>query len=199
MTTWLHEERLRAVLEVVAEAAPRAVADLGCGGGDLFVRLAGLPGVERLVGLDISADALARLRARLARVGPVAAAIDLRHASVAEAAPDLAGIDCAVLVETIEHLAPRDLAGMERAVFGVMRPALAVLTTPNAEFNRLLGVPPHRFRHPGHRFEWTRAQFRRWAGRVAGQAGYGVAFRDICGCHPDLGGASQMAVFRDQM
>ena len=196
MTTWLHEERLRAVLAEVAAAAPRAVADLGCGGGDLFVRLAALPGVARLVGLDISAEALARLRARMAGIGPVAAAVELRHASVTEAAPDLAGIECAVLVETIEHLAPRDMAAMERAVFAVMRPGLAVLTTPNAEFNRLLGVPSHRFRHPGHKFEWTRAQFRAWAGRVAGQAYYGVAFRDIGGAHPDLGGASQMAVFR---
>jgi len=196
MTTWFHEERLRAVTGVISRADPRAIVDLGCGGGDLFVRLAEHAGLARLVGLDISAEALERLRQRLSRIAVRAGGIDLRHASMADPAPDLAGIDCAVLVETIEHLPAADLARMERAVFHLMRPGMAVMTTPNAEFNPLLGVPPHRFRHPGHRFEWTRAQFRAWAGRVAGQAGYDVAFHDIAGQHPDLGGASQMAVFR---
>jgi 2-polyprenyl-3-methyl-5-hydroxy-6-metoxy-1,4-benzoquinol methylase len=196
MTTWLHEERLRAVVDVVLAAAPRGVADLGCGGGDLFVRLAGCAGITRLVGLDVSAEALERLRLRLAQTQVRAGGVDLRLASMADGAPDLAGIDCAVLVETIEHLPAPDLARTERAVFRDMRPGMAVITTPNAEFNRLLGVPLNRFRHPGHRFEWTRAQFRAWGGRVAAQAGYGVTFHDIGGKHPDLGGASQMAVFR---
>lgn len=40
------------------------------------------------------------------------------------------------------------------------------------------------------------ARLRKWARRVATEARYGVGFEDIGGCHPDLGGASQMAVFR---
>jgi len=196
MTTWLHEERLRAVLDQVRAVAPRRIVDMGCGGGDLFLRLAALPGVEQLVGLDISAEALARLRTRLAQA-PVAATVGvvLRQASMTDPAPDLAGFDCALLVETIEHLGPADLARLEPALFGQMRPLRAIVTTPNAEFNDLLGVPRNRFRHPGHRFEWTRAQFRGWADRLAGAGGYDVACHDIGGKHPDLGGASQMAVF----
>lgn len=196
MTTWLHRERLAAVTAVIEAAAPRSVVDLGCGGGDLLVGLAGNAGIARLVGLDISAEAIERLRSRLSRADVRAGHVDLRCASMADPAHDLHGIDCAALVETIEHLDAPQRARMERAVFHVMRPRLAVMTTPNAEFNRLLGVPPNRFRHPGHRFEWTRAQFRTWARRIAETAGYAVEFRDIAGCHPDLGGASQMAVFR---
>lgn len=77
-----------------------------------------------------------------------------------------------------------------------MRPQTVVITTPSAEFNRLVGVPAHRFRHPDHRFEWPRHRFRRWADGIAVRAGYTAACHDIGGRHPDLGGASQMAVFR---
>ena len=77
-----------------------------------------------------------------------------------------------------------------------MRPRVVVLTTPNAEFNPLLGVPPSRFRHPDHRFEWTREKFRVWCRRVAEGAGYSLRFADVGGLHPTLGGASQMAVFQ---
>lgn len=194
MTSWLHGERLAAVEGAIRAARARSVLDLGCGGGDLILRLAAGPGMARLVGLDVSAAALERLRDRLARAG--LAAVELRLGSVTEAGADLAGFDCAALVEVLEHLDPALLSRLEGAVFGRLRPGMVVVTTPNAEFNPLLGVPCHRMRHPGHRFEWTRRRFRDWAGRVAAAQGYGVTVRDIAGCHPELGGASQMAVFR---
>lgn len=195
MTTWHHEERLRAVQDAVAHLAPARVADLGCGDGDLFLRLAALP-LEALIGLDICQASLDRLRERLAKHPVNAAQIELRHASMTDPAPDLAGFDCAVLVETIEHIDPDHLSRLERAVFHTMRPQVVIVTTPNAEFNPLLGVPAHRFRHPDHRFEWSRARFRQWCERAARSAGYDVGFHDIAGAHPQLGGASQMAIFK---
>lgn len=195
MSSDLHEERLCAAADAVRDAGARSVVDLGCGDGALFLRLADDPSIERLVGLDISAAALARLRARLALGAPRVRRIELRQASMTDPQRDLAGFDCATLIETIEHVDPADLSRLERAVFAAMRPLTVIVTTPNAEFNALLGVPARRFRHPDHRFEWPRARFRRWARRVAGGV-YAVGFRDIGGCHPDLGGASQMAVFR---
>lgn len=195
MTTWLHEERLCAVHAVVRESGARRVLDLGCGAGDLLVRLAQEPRIARLVGLDIRAASLARLRGRLAAVRALVPDIDLRQASMTEPTPDLRGFDCAVLIETIEHIDPDRLSRLETALFREMRPATVAITTPNAEFNPLLGVPPHRMRHPNHRFEWDRARFRRWGARVADATGYRARFYDIAGHHPDLGGASQMAVF----
>jgi len=195
MTGRLHEERLRAVEGAVASGPCARVLDLGCGDGDLMVRLARREGIAQLVGLDISARAVAGLRARLRASAPDRARIDLRVASMLDPPSDLAGADCAVLVETIEHLHPAEISRLERALFRGMRPRRVVITTPNAEFNPLLGVPARRFRHPGHRFEWSRAQFRRWCARTGGAYGYGLHLYDIAGCHPDLGGASQMAVF----
>lgn len=195
MTSWMHEERLNAAFAVVERSGARSVLDLGCGDGDLFVRLAHAPAVTRLVGVDICATSLARLRHRLSVIPASAARIELRNGSMTQAHPALSGFDCAMLIETIEHIDPSQLTQLECAVFGKMQPRSVVITTPNAEFNTLLGVPAHRFRHPGHRFEWRRAQFRKWGDRVGTSFGYDVMYSDIAGCHPDLGGASQMAVF----
>lgn len=196
MTSWLHEERLNAVHGVVQASGTARVLDLGCGEGDLFVRLVEDPRYEELVGIDVCRSSLDRLRARLAECDLRVRRLDLREASMTEPPRDLEGFDCAILIETIEHLDPGQLSKLERALFRRMRPRMAVLTTPNADFNPLLGVPSHRMRHPEHRFEWGRAKFRAWCDRAAGAAGYDVQVHDIAGDHPELGGASQMAVFR---
>lgn len=196
MTTWHHEERMKAVQEVVRESGSARVLDLGCGAGDLFVRLAMDPALVELVGIDICRASLNRLRDRLEAGKPSVPWIDLRKASMTEPTPDLAGFDCAILIETIEHIEPEELSKLECALFQTMRPKTVVITTPNSEFNPLLGVPSCRMRHPGHRFEWDRAQFRRWCARVANDTGYIADIHNIAGLHPDLGGASQMAVFQ---
>ena len=38
---------------------------------------------------------------------------------------------------------------------------MAVITTPNGEFNDYWATMPHgKYRHPDHRFEWTRNEFK---------------------------------------
>ena len=197
MTTWLHQERLNAVLRIIRESKAKTILDLGCGSGDLLLRLLEDPQITRIAALDISTEALARLRTRLAQQGGDAR-VELIHGSMTRPDPRLAGFDCAILIETIEHLHPADLPALERSLFNVLRPKVTVITTPNAEFNTLLGVPARRFRHPGHRFEWTRAQFRRWAEALAHRHCCNLLCHDIGGSHPALGGASQMAVLTRQ-
>ena len=196
MPTQLHQDRLDAVYEQLLEADVRTVLDLGCGDGPLFARLASDGRFRRLVGVDLSGEALACLEQRLA----VADLLDpgrirLLRASFTEPDGRLSGFEAAILVETIEHVAPDRLSLVERAVFQWHRPGMVVVTTPNVEFNDLLGVPRRRLRHPGHRFEWTRRQFRGWSLGIARRNGYRASFRDVGGSHPQLGGATQMAVF----
>ncbi|MBV1722901.1 MAG: methyltransferase domain-containing protein [Hoeflea sp.] len=195
MTAWLHELRLQAVLDVIRDRAPRSVLDLGCGDGDLLVRIVGDIAIDRVVGVDLCERSLARLRTRLDAARGHGSTVELLCGSLLDVPSRFSGFDCAVLVETIEHLDADHLGAFERSVFQRVRPATVVVTTPNAEFNDLLGVPRHRFRHPDHRFEWDRARFQRWAGGVAKRQGYAVSCSDIAGRHPRLGGASQMAVF----
>ncbi len=210
-TTPLHEERLEAVMDAVRASGARRLLDLGCGEGDLLVRLAQEPGLEQILGLDLDARCLEQVRLRLdaiaaepprtcgsERQGHKGHRIELRHGSLTEPDASLAGFDCALLIETIEHIDPRDLAPVEQAIFTRMRPQTVIISTPNAEYNPLLEVPPNRFRHPDHRFEWDRPRFQRWTRGVAQRHGYGLRHRDIGGVHPVYGGASQMALFRRQ-
>lgn len=159
MTTLLHKDRIAAVESVLNSGTARSVLDLGCGDGDFFLRMAARPDIARLVGIEVDTGAVTRLEARLRAQGSTAGA-EVRTGSILSPDPQLAGFDCAVMIEVIEHLDPSHLSQLERALFHVLRPQRLILTTPNAEFNPLLGVPTHRFRHPGHRFEWTRARFR---------------------------------------
>jgi len=200
MTTDLHEERLNAVIRAVEETGARTVLDLGCGTGDLILRLARLPCITRITGLDTDLSALRLLQTRLADLPAEARGrVQIAQASMTRAHRNLRGHDCACLVETIEHLPPGDLNRLERALFADMRPKHIIVTTPNADYNPVLGVPVHRFRHPDHHFEWSRDRFGQWAEGVAARGGYTVTRRDVAGAHPVLGGASQMALFtRDQ-
>ena len=88
------------------------------------------------------------------------------------------------------------LSAFERVVFEFARPRTVVLTTPNREYNVTWeNVGDERFRHPDHRFEWTRQEFRDWAERVAGRHGYAVRFLPVGPVDEVLGAPTQMAVF----
>lgn len=132
MTNWLHEQRLDAACAIVRQRCASTVLDLGCGDGDFLTRLAVEPQIERIVGVDLCGASLGRLRQRLARLDRLRAQVDLIHGSMTEGAHALTGFDCAVLIETIEHIEPERLSVFERAVFTDMRPTTVVITTPNA-------------------------------------------------------------------
>jgi hypothetical protein len=81
-------------------------------------------------------------------------------------------------------------------VFGYAQPGTVLVSTPNAEHNvRFAGLAPGAMRHPDHRFEWTRAQFRDWAGGVAARRGYQVSYRPVGADDPEVGPPTQLAVF----
>jgi 3' terminal RNA ribose 2'-O-methyltransferase Hen1 len=190
-----HELRLDTVLRELLRCGARSVLDLGCGGGELLLRLAREAQFCRIVGMDISVDVLRAARELLqAEPGALAERVELVEASFAVSDARFAGFDAAALVETIEHIDAHRLSSVERAVFGSFRPATVVITTPNSEYNPIHGAPAGSFRHPDHRFEWPRAKFRDWARGVAGRNGYRAAFGDIGEPDPDLGGPTQMAV-----
>jgi hypothetical protein len=105
-------------------------------------------------------------------------------------------LDVAVLMEVIEHVDPPRLGALERAVFGHAAPQTVIVTTPNVEYNvRFETLPSGTKRHRDHRFEWTRSEFRGWAGRVADEHGYGVRYLPVGTDDPEVGSPTQMAVF----
>ena len=56
-------------------------------------------------------------------------------------------------------------------------------------------VGAEKLRHPDHRFEWTRQEFRDWAEGVAGRFGYAVRFLPVGPVDEALGSPTQMGVF----
>ncbi len=196
----LHEIRLQTVLRVLAESGARSVLDLGCGAGALLTRLVHCPCFEVIVGLDSSSISLLHAREALGDyLEGSPARLRLVQASYTDRRPDLLGFDACSLVETIEHVEPGRLSEVEDVVFGYFRPQTVVMTTPNGDFNPLLGLPPGKFRHPHHQFEWDRAKFQAWVSGVAVRKQYAVQFDGIGNAHPTLGPPTQMAVFRRQV
>ena len=190
-------QRLDAVMAVLRDAGASRVLDLGCGPGPLLLRLAASGWAREIVGLDVDPGELRQARAALADEGWAQdPRVRLVQGDLLRPDPGLAGFDAAALVETIEHVDPGRLSALEHGVFAVLRPDLVVVTTPNADYNPLYGRAEGRFRHPDHRFEWSRVQLRQWAGRVAAAHGYSASLHNIGPAHPRLGTSSQMAVFR---
>jgi hypothetical protein len=108
----------------------------------------------------------------------------------------LAGFDAAAVVEVIEHLDPPRLSAFERVLFEFARPRTVVLTTPNREYNVTWEtLPAGQFRHPDHRFEWTRQEFQDWGRGIAERFGYAVRFLPVGPEHETLGPPTQMGIF----
>ncbi|MCP1727416.1 3' terminal RNA ribose 2'-O-methyltransferase Hen1 [Natronospira proteinivora] len=197
MPSPLHEERLQTILSQLRCDGVRSVQDLGCGTGELLMRLREEPRFEKVVGIDIDEKALQAARRTLG-LDPLdqSARVRVHRASFEETDRRLKGFDAAVMLETIEHIEPGRLSRVEGAVFGHARPHLVLVTTPNAEYNPVHGMAPGEKRHPGHYFEWDRAKFRHWAYGVAERQGYQVRFFDIGPVYPGLGSSTQMARFQ---
>jgi hypothetical protein len=71
-----------------------------------------------------------------------------------------------------------------------------IVTTPNVEHNvRYETLQAGQSRHRDHRFEWTRAEFRDWAGGVASRFGYTTRFLPIGADDPEVGPPTQMVIF----
>jgi 3' terminal RNA ribose 2'-O-methyltransferase Hen1 len=195
----LNEQRLGTVLAVLKESCARRLLDLGCGEGKLLRELLKERDFTEIVGVDVSFRALeiARERLNLDRLPPAQQQrIRLLHGSLTYRDRRLAGYDAAAVVEVIEHLDPPRLAAFEHTIFEFARPGHIVLTTPNAEYNvRFENLPPGKFRHRDHRFEWTRAEFRAWAGSVARRFGYDVRFLPVGPEDAVVGPPTQMGVF----
>ncbi|MCL5972464.1 MAG: 3' terminal RNA ribose 2'-O-methyltransferase Hen1 [Firmicutes bacterium] len=195
----LHEQRLMMVVEELKKHESHRVLDLGCGEGRLLRYLLKDPSFKEVVGLDVSHPALARAQERL-HLDRLPSHLDgkvtLLHGSLTYRDRRLEGFDAAALVEVIEHLDLSRIPAFERVVFEFARPKVVVVTTPNAEYNRLYpSLPQGAMRHKDHRFEWTRQQFADWAQKVARRFGYAVRIDGLGPQDPTVGSPSQMGVF----
>ena len=195
----LNDLRLDAVAAALAAAGAASIADLGCGEGKLLQRLVRDRRFTRLIGLDASARSLEyaarRLKLDLAG-GPSVERVKLLHGALTYRDDRWKDVDAAALVEVVEHLDADRLPALIEVVFAAARPKVVIVTTPNADHNVLFpGLPAGTFRHPDHRFEWSRAEFQAWVAAIEVRHGYRAAISGIGEAHAVHGAPTQMAVF----
>jgi 3' terminal RNA ribose 2'-O-methyltransferase Hen1 len=198
--TPLYSLRAEAVMAVLKDVGAHGVADVGCGEGALVKRLIADPSFTRIIGTDVSDRALSAAEERL-RFRDLSdrqrERVQLLQSSVTYQDDRLRGLDAIVLMEVIEHIDPERLPSVESSLFEHARPAAVVVTTPNREYNELYPtLAAGRFRHPDHRFEWTRDELREWAAGICARRGYAVEFRTVGAVDDRLGSPTQLALFR---
>jgi 3' terminal RNA ribose 2'-O-methyltransferase Hen1 len=195
----LNDQRLGSVLAALRASGARRVLDLGCGEGKLIRELLKEKQFEEIVGLDVAIRPL-EVAARLLKLERLTATqaerVRLIHGSLMYRDKRLEGFDAASVVEVVEHLDPPRLSAFERVLFEFARPKTVVLTTPNREYNvKWETLAAGRFRHPDHRFEWTRQEFQDWARGIAARFAYAVRLVAVGPEDEKLGPPTQMGIF----
>lgn len=195
----LHQHRLAMVVDKLRESGAKKVLDLGCGEGKLIRMMLKEKQFEKITGMDVSYQELAKCKERLHwdEMAPrQKERVDLFQGALTYKDKRLEGFDAAAIVEVIEHLDEDRIKSFERVVFECAQPKTIVLTTPNGEYNVLFeNMEANAMRHTDHRFEWTRNEFEAWAKRVAKTNNYNVRFLPVGEEDKKVGAPSQMAIF----
>lgn len=196
----LHDARLDTVCQELVKSGATRVIDLGCGEGKLLGRLIKQWQFKEIVGTDVAIRSLeiANKRLRLDDLPSFQAdRVKLFHGSLMYRDSRFRDFEAAAIVEVIEHLDAPRLSAFERVVFRHARPKTIVLTTPNSEYNVMWpSLPAGEFRHPDHRFEWTRTEFQNWADSICERFNYTVNISPVGPIEDSLGAPTQMAVFK---
>ena len=195
----LNDQRMERVVALIRELGATSVLDLGCGEGRLLRELLKVPGLSKIIGVEVAPRVLAGAGDRLKldyMPDMKRQRIELLQGSLVYRDDRLKGFDAAAAIEVIEHMEAERLPAFEAAIFGHAQPGAVIVTTPNREYNALFeGMKPDAMRHPDHRFEWTRAEFRHWAESVGLAHGYAVRFDGIGNEDATHGHPTQVAVF----
>ena len=195
----LNTLRLEAVKNAVVNSSASSVLDLGCGECRLTAMLLKEKSINRIVSCDVSVSVLERAADRLHLDNmrqTLRDKLSLIQGSVTYKDERFEGFDCVCLVEVIEHIEPARLPAAERNIFRYASPETVIVTTPNREYNvNYENMCNNSLRHPDHRFEWTREEFRAWAENICNTYGYTAEYSDIGENDGEHGSPTQMGVF----
>ena len=202
----LYLQRYNLCTKYIEKVTPRKLIDFGCAEGKFIRVLRGknYDFLQKIFGVDIDTEMLELSQHVVKskkgnynknRTTPLK--IALYRGSLTDWDPRIEGVDFVSLIEVIEHLEEDTLTQLPAAIFGRLRAKHVLITTPNSEFN-ILFKNLSGFRHPDHKFEWTRDEFMTWCEAVCHNYPYLVEFCGV-GEPPmgleDVGYCSQGAFF----
>ncbi|XP_011697554.1 PREDICTED: uncharacterized protein LOC105455721 [Wasmannia auropunctata] len=200
-------QRYCAVTEVLSQYKGKLskVVDFGCAELGFLVYLKGIPEVEQILCVDVDREVLERNERKAAPLITEMMSsrerkltIEICEGSVTDNDIKLKHANAVICIELIEHLYPDTLIDLPFNIFGYIKPEVVIVTTPNVEFN-VVFPNMSGYRHPDHKFEWTREQFQDWAQNIVVRYPYySVTFQGICNGPEgteELGAVTQMAVF----
>ncbi|XP_030031096.2 uncharacterized protein LOC115447932 isoform X2 [Manduca sexta] len=181
------------------------VADLGHHDMSFIKYLKDVPGIRRILGVDIetiplrcSSDLLACDNYVPRRENPLN--VTLYQGNAADPDYRLIGCDAVIAIEMIEHMLPHDLDRLVHTVFGFIKPWVVIFTTPNGDFNVLFkSLEKNGLRRLDHFFEWSREQYHDWCSNIVVRyPQYTVTCKGIGPGPPGtehIGCCTQMALF----
>ncbi|XP_030759035.1 uncharacterized protein LOC115884554 [Sitophilus oryzae] len=204
----VYRQRYERVYEILIDPRWRnkicKLADFGCAEFGLFQFLKHL-NLNEIVFVDIDENLLEE---KMYRIQPLigdqlkrrtsSLAISVCLGSVSDPDYRLLNTDVVTAIELIEHLYPDTLDAFSYNIFSSINPKLVIITTPNVEFNVVFNKS-NIFRHPDHKYEWTRKQFEDWSENIVTRfPQYKVEFHGIgkySNYENTVGCCSQMALF----
>jgi 3' terminal RNA ribose 2'-O-methyltransferase Hen1 len=194
----LNQQRIETVAATLKANGVHKIVDLGCGEGKLLKLLLKEPTFQEILGMDVTYKSLEFAQERVLDKLPThqKGRLQLIQGSLNYRDARIAGYDAATVIEVIEHMELDRLKAFERVLFEFARPKIAIVTTPNIEYNvKFENLPAGKLRHPDHRFEWTRAEFQAWAQLISDRYKYSVEFGSIGDVDLVVGSPTQMAIF----
>jgi 3' terminal RNA ribose 2'-O-methyltransferase Hen1 len=195
----LNQQRMETVVAALKANDVHKIVDLGCGEGKLLKLLLKEPTFQSVLGMDVTYRALEIAQQRVLEKLPIhqKGRLQLIQGSLNYRDARIAGYDAATVIEVIEHMELDRLMAFERVLFEFAQPRIAIVTTPNVEYNiKFENLPVGKLRHPDHRFEWTRSEFQTWAQNISSKYNYSVEFSSIGTIDPEVGSPTQMAIFK---
>lgn len=193
----LNDLRYEKIIQHINRLEKReSIVDFGSGEGKLSLRLGFVNGVKEIMAVEPSESATIKALKRFQKVEqkenfllPTTIMGSLFYYD-----ERLKQKDVMILCEVIEHIDEYRLTKIMNTILNDYQPGVLIITTPNQEYNQVYDMAEG-YRHPDHRFEWTREAFYEWCNQQNKEGKYELLFDGIGEEHDRCGYPTQMCLF----
>jgi 3'' terminal RNA ribose 2''-O-methyltransferase Hen1 len=174
----LNTTRFNSVINELIKIEAKSVLDIGCSNGKLLEAIRDKMPNIKLAGIDVHLKAVS-IADKMANKKDLDK-IDFFQSSILYKDKRFKGYDAVTAIEVMEHIDEFKLYLFEKVLFGYINPRVAILTTPNKDYNENYdNINNKGLRHFDHRFEFTKREFESWVTKICSKYGYIYFFKSI--------------------